>query len=90
MLPKTARNKKIHICTLYRWIVGGLRSKDGMIVRLESVKVGGNACTSQEALTRFFERLSGNKAVVTPPTSFGRKRLKQIERAEKELDRLGL
>ena len=39
-----------------------------MSVRLETVKLGGTACTSLEALQRFFDRLSGDTTVVTPTT----------------------
>jgi hypothetical protein len=90
LLPKSPRNKKLHVSTLYRWMLGGLRSKDGMIVRLEMIKIGGTACTSQEALQRFFDRLSGNTAVVTPPPITRRQRLRQIKQAEEELRRAGI
>jgi hypothetical protein len=68
LLPKTSASKRLHVRTLYRWIQRGLRSNDGMVVRLEAVKVGGLNCTSQEALQRFFDRLTGNTTVVTPPS----------------------
>lgn len=90
LLPKTSRGNDLHVGTLYRWILGGLRSADGMVVRLETIKVGGTTCTSQEALQRFFERLSGNLSVVTPPTVTSRQRLRQIEQAEEELRRSGI
>jgi hypothetical protein len=90
LLPKTPRNKKLHVSTLYRWFLAGLRSKDGMVVRLEVVKIGGTTCTSQEALQRFFDRLSGNNSVVTPPTLTQRQRLRQIKQAEEELRRAGI
>lgn len=90
LLPKSPRNKRLHVSTLYRWTLGGLRSKDGMIVRLESVKIGGTTCTSQEALQRFFDRLSGDERVVIPPTLTRRQRLRQIELAEEELRRAGI
>ena len=90
LLPKSPRNKKLHASTIYRWSLGGLRSKDGMVVRLEVVKVGGTTCTSQEALQRFFDRLSGNSTVVTPPAFTERQRLRRIEKAEEELRRAGI
>lgn len=89
-LPKTSRNKKLHTSTMYRWIQRGLRSRDGMVIRLEIVKVGGNTRTSLEALQRFFDRLSGDVEVETPPTLTRRQRLKQIEAAERELERAGI
>jgi hypothetical protein len=90
LLPKSPKNKKLHVSTLYRWAIGGLRSKDGMIVCLETVKVGGTTCTSQEALQRFFDRLSGDTTVVTPPTLTRRQRLRELEQVDEELRRAGL
>jgi len=89
-LPRTAHNKKLHVSTLHRWVQRGLRSRDGQIVRLEMVKVGGRACTSEEALQRFFDRLTGDQSIVTPPTITRRQRLREIERAEEELRRHGI
>jgi len=90
LLPNGPHNKKLHVSTLYRWCFGGLRSSDDEVVRLEIVKIGGTTCTSQEALQRFFDRLSGKTAVVTPPTPHERKRLREIEMAEEILRKAGI
>ena len=90
LLPKTNDTKTLHVSTMFRWILRGLRAKDGFVVRLESVKIGGRICTSQEALQRFFDRLSGNLHEVTPPTVTSRQRLRQIKAAEEELRRAGI
>jgi hypothetical protein len=89
-LPRTFRGKRLHVSTLHRWVQGGLRSRDGQIVRLEMVKVGGQSCTSEEALQRFFDRLTGDQSIVTPPTITRRQRLRQIEAAEEKLRRAGI
>lgn len=89
-LPKTSRNKNIHISTLHRWVHRGLQSRDGKVIRLEFVKMGGKICTSLEALQRFFDRLAGDVEVETPAPITRRQRLKQIEQAERELDRAGI
>ncbi len=90
LLPVSPRNKKLHVSTLHRWVQRGLRSKDRMVIHLETVKIGGITFTSQEALQRFFERLSGNNQVVTPVTMNRRQRLRQIEQAQEELRREGI
>lgn len=90
LLPKLPRSNKLHISTLYRWSLSGLRSKDRAVVRLEVVKVGGSICTSQEALQRFFDRLTGDTTVVTPPTPTTRERLRQIQEAEELCRRAGI
>jgi len=89
-LPRVRRGKKIHVSSLYRWIMGGRRSRDGMVVRLETVKVGGTTCTSLEALQRFFDRLTGDATVLTPPIRTRRQRLREVEAAIRELEREGV
>ena len=56
-LPHVRGSKPPHPSTLFRWAEGGRRSKMGVLVRLEIVRVGGTNCTSMEALSRFFDRL---------------------------------
>lgn len=89
-LPKVTRGKKLHVSTLWRWTIGGKRCPDGSIARLETVKIGGTTCTSIEALQRFFDRLTGDRAVVTPPTFTERQRQKRIEEAERFLKEHGI
>ena len=45
-LPKGCHNKKLHVSVLYRWVNAGLRSKDGQVIRLEMVKLGGRVATT--------------------------------------------
>jgi hypothetical protein len=93
-LPKLKSGKPPHVSTLYRWMQRGCHSHDGMVVRLETVKIGGTTCTSLEALQRFFDRLSGDTTVVTPLTPTMRQREKErerrLQRAEEELRRAGI
>lgn len=89
-LPKVKAGKSPHVSTLHRWRLRGCRSRDGMVVRLETIKVGGTTCTSLQALQRFFERLSGDTAVVTPPTMTMRQRQRRLERAKEELGKAGM
>src|SRR3954471_22871048 len=52
-LPRRRRGRKTNVSTLYRWSQVGCRG-----VVLETIQIGGTRCTSQEALQKFFERLS--------------------------------
>jgi hypothetical protein len=45
--------RPVHIATIYRWANKGVRG-----IRLETVMVGGRRLTTQEAMTRFFDRLT--------------------------------
>ena len=91
-LPKIRPGgKKIHVCALYRWMLGGLEGGDGTRVYLETIKVGGTCCTSIEALQRFFDRLSQTGPPFEPSLAgFSATRLRQIRAAERELDRAGI
>lgn len=90
LLPKPTRGSKTNVSTLYRWAQAGLRSHDGHVVWLETIKVGGTTCTSLEALQRFFERLSRPTPAPMPPRRTIRQREREIQRAEEELDRAGI
>lgn len=82
-LPNRRRGKRPDVSTLYRWAKVGLHG-----VRLETIKIGGQTCTSLEALQRFFDALSapandsGNMAT-------GRKR-KRDDDVENELGKAGI
>jgi hypothetical protein len=79
------RGKKLHVATVFRW-------KDGLRgVRLETIRIGGCLHTSVEALQRFFENLSADDAGrdPTPPRTPAARR-RAVERAGRELDRLGV
>jgi hypothetical protein len=64
ILP-TKEGKGLHIGTLHRWRIQGLRG-----TRLESIKIGGQWYTSLEALQRFFDAVShGGHAGETSSTT---------------------
>jgi hypothetical protein len=82
--PPLRKNKRPDLTTLYRWTKGGCRG-----VVLESVQVGGTRCTSREAVARFIAALSELSSSPVPVRS-SRARARANEKAEEELDRLGL
>jgi hypothetical protein len=58
LLPALRKGRPVHPATLWRWATRGVRTRGGVTVRLEILKLGGTCCTSDEALTRFFRTLS--------------------------------
>ena len=62
-LPRLRRDRPVHSSTLWRWAKYGIRGH-----RLEFVKVGGTACTSAQALQRFFAKLSDNVTEAIAPS----------------------
>jgi hypothetical protein len=88
LIPPSRQDKPVHVSTLVRWILHGVRG-----VQLEAARVGGRWVTSPEALERFSATLTAQH--VTPlSTVTGQKdsfrRSRQQERVEQELAAFGL
>lgn len=82
-IPRRRRGRKLHPSSAYRWFRHGIRG-----VRLEGIRIGGTLCTSEAALTRFFERLAG---LETQQEGHLRdQRQQEVRRIEQELDAEGL
>jgi hypothetical protein len=83
-IPRRRGGKKTHVSTVYRWTTVGCRG-----IVLEWLMVGGTRCTSIEALQRFFDRLTAGVSGSERPER-GASSEKQMDRVERELDRIGL
>jgi len=82
-LPRRRSGKRPHISTIFRWAQRGVHG-----VQLETIRIGGTLCTSEEALVRFFQRLSSHNPEC--PVRTPRSRQRAIERADRELRRAGI
>jgi len=90
-LPPGRRNRHMSMSCVLRWVLSGVHGPDGERVKLEALRLGGRWLTSIEALGRFAERLTPQGDNATP--SIGRtpkQRQRAIDRAEKELTRMGI
>ena len=85
--PKRRGGKKLNSATAYRWS-NGVRAKDGAVVKLPTIQVGGTRCTSIEAFQWFCDRLSAGADELGLSATVGRR--KSAERTARELDRLGI
>jgi hypothetical protein len=54
-LPGSRPGIRCHPATLTRWILKGVRTPDGRVVKLEALRIGHKWVTSREALRRFVE-----------------------------------
>jgi hypothetical protein len=74
-----------NVATLWRWRTAGIRG-----VKLETMMIGGRRVTSREKLDTFFARVTaaadGEPVRVETP----RQRERQIQRAERRAEELGL
>lgn len=67
-LPSLRGGKPVNPSTVWRWTTRGVRDRNGVLVRLEAIKVGGTCCTSDEALLRFFRALSTDDSRTPAPS----------------------
>ena len=84
-LPALRRSKPVNPSTLWRWTTRGVRARDGLLVRLEAIKIGGTCCTSDQALQRFFHALSTDDSQ-PPAPSLGPCQHEQSARALEQPD----
>jgi hypothetical protein len=91
-LPPSRRDRPVTFSCVLRWITKGAKGPNGQLVRLEGIRLGGRWLTSREALIRFSEaltpRLDGAAKSPTPRTA--RQRSVGHQRAERNLDQLGM
>lgn len=69
----------------------GTKAPDGSTVRLEALRLGGRWVTNREALQRFAEASTPQMSDrPTSPTRTTKQRTKAAEKAERELEKLGI
>jgi hypothetical protein len=78
-LPRRPNGKTLHLSAVYRWSTVGVRG-----TKLETLKIGGTQYTSEQALQRFANNLTGSSAPA-PVTHVSRNRRAQARRAEQEI-----
>lgn len=89
-LPQAASSIKPnpkHVSTLHRWRQKGVRG-----IRLETFKSGGQRCTTEEALERFYERVTAaaDGEPVDIPCKTTRERSAEIAQAERDLEEMDI
>lgn len=82
-LQRRRRGRPAHRSTIHRWRDPGLRG-----IQLEAVLVGGVWCTSEEAFSRFCDRLTQSAQGASPRISMRRDR--DDAAVERDLRREGL
>jgi hypothetical protein len=66
-LPHLRAARPVSPSTIWRWATRGVRARNGVVVRLETIKIGGTCCTSDQALDRFFRALSESTSQPSTP-----------------------
>jgi hypothetical protein len=93
LVPSFRPGRPTNAATVWRWSARGVRLHNGLVVKLETCRIGGRQMTSRAALGRFiaaqtllFDVEPG--PTPAPPTPARRSRL--ARRASEELERLGI
>lgn len=89
-LPPGRNGKRLHLSTLLRWVIDGVRTPDGARVRLEAIRVGARWLTSDAALQRFAERLTPRMDDTPAPIPTPTRQRDAAERAGKALSEFGI
>jgi Protein of unknown function (DUF1580) len=89
LFPAGRYGSKPHTSTIWRWITSGVKG-----VRLKSVVLPRGRATSKEAVQRFLraltEQADRNHPFRSPTPTDYKRRQKQADRDEKELERMGV
>jgi hypothetical protein len=84
-LPRRRGGRPVHVSCIYRWTTSGCKG-----VILESIQIGGTRCTSRQALSRFFRRLTDGTTTASPTIRTPARRARDLDRAMSELDKAGV
>lgn len=71
LLPALRGGRPVSASSVWRWMRRGVLDRHGVRVRLETIRLGGTHCTSDEAIVRFVRALTdganpSQEAQITP------------------------
>ena len=90
-VPGHRANARLHLSTLIRWVVTGVKVPDGSRLRLRAVRAGSRWLTTDEWFAEYLDALTAAHAVVpTQPTRSPAVRNAATAQAGEELRRLGM
>jgi hypothetical protein len=92
LFPGHRGGKSVDPSTPFRWITKGAKASDGLLVKLEAVRVGGRWLTSRSAVARFVAALTPSTGPPPASTSSDRTpsaRRRASEHADAALKKLG-
>lgn len=92
-LPSTRGGKPVHPSTIGRWRSQGVPGRDGSRIKLRAVRLPSGWATTLEWVREFFDAMTADKEGEPAPAPEVRtpaSRRRQIERANRELDAIGI
>ena len=92
-LPPSRAGKPVHVSTISRWRSPGVRRRDGSRIILRAVRLPSGWATTDGWVREFIDELTADKAGQPAPSPMIRtpaRRRREIERANRELDAMGI
>jgi hypothetical protein len=90
LLPPGRGGRPVTLSCLLRWILNGVRSPSGEVVRLDAIRLGGRWITSREALQRFAVALTPRLGNAEAPLRTPATGQRASQRAGRQLETLGI
>ncbi len=95
LYPSFKENRPTCVTTVWRHVTRGVRLANGNTVRLEAYRLGGRWTTSAESIMRFMSRLTAGALGESPDVNevavpMTKQRKQQLDRVDRELDRVGI
>jgi hypothetical protein len=98
-VPPTKNDRPVHASTISRWVRLGCKLGDGTIIKLRATRFPGGWKVTEEALDEFLGRLTraalgesgypASPSVESPGFVVPIGRRQELDRVDRELDRLG-
>ncbi len=92
LVPSHRDKAHVNASTVFRWIVRGVKTAGGEVIKLEAIKVGSFWRTSLEAIDRFSKKLTEASmpadAPPSPPLSTPKQQRSAAVRASREADKI--
>jgi hypothetical protein len=92
-LPSSRAGKPVHPSTISRWRSPGVKRQDGSRITLRAVRLPSGWVTTLEWVREFIDAVTAEKAGQAAPAPTIRtpaRRRREIERANRELDDIGI
>jgi hypothetical protein len=90
LLPAGRGGRPASFSGVLRWVLRGVRSPAGDLVRLDAIRLGNRWITSRQAIQRFAEALTPRLGDPAPSAATPAARRRASERAARELEKVGI
>ena len=100
LFPPSRNGRPVHVGTLTRWIIDGVRGRDGQVIRLRATRLPGRWVVTDAAVDEFLDALTRDRTDNAAPTTVSSgtttdvhsaaRRRREIKRTSRKLDEFGI